>query len=170
MRLRELVSFRELATTCVFVWMNSVRLFGVNQPPKDLQWRYSCFMGIMGFGKWREEEAWSAWFTGCLTVQCKRRVGVGCLVIRGRVMGGLWERGSARPGLCMLAWLALSPDNGGRGRLSLSLLSFRGALDPLSYEFSGCGGLSWRSAPLLWGECPLWSMTILKWIFSAQLK
>lgn len=56
----ELVSFRELATTCIFVWMNSVRLFGVQlQPPKELQWRYSCFMGVTGFGKWREiEEAW----------------------------------------------------------------------------------------------------------------
>ena len=92
---------------------------------------------------------------GCLTAQCRGRVGGGCLVIRGRVMGGLWQRGSARPGLCMLAWLALSPDSGGRGRLFLSLLSFRGALDPLSYEFSGCGGLSCRSAPLLWTECPL---------------
>lgn len=68
-------NWQPLAYLCE--WIQS-GCFGVNQPPKELQWRYSCFMGVTGFGKWREiEEAWKVWFTGCLTIQYKGRVGVG---------------------------------------------------------------------------------------------
>lgn len=164
---------------CLCEWIQS-GCFGVSQPPKELQWRYSCFMevtrGLANGGKKRLGMCDSL---GAWQYSIRAKPGRGGLVTGHWWLGGLWKRGSTRPGLCLLAWLALSPDNRGRGQLFLSLLSFRGALDPLSYELSGCGGLSWSSAPLLWTKCPLSSsdhpqanfqcptqVAVLDWCFS----
>lgn len=119
-----------------------------------------------GFGQWRREEAWNAWFIGCLTIQYKGRAGAG-------------KSGNRA--------LMTRRDYGKRGRasprpLTVSVAQKMGWQLFLSLFLSHHSQIPWVTSlvvlEVLAGGQPLFcgvnvlcdQMTILRWIFSAQLK